>query len=234
MEMTRELACKEGIFCGTSSGATFSGALQVAGEAETGSRILCMLPDTGERYLSTPVFDDIAVEMTEEEMAISRSTPGFRFDSPAPAPAPETPEVQEPAPAEVMDQDAAAFVDEVVSDAQQPVVLFALEWCEFCWGVRKLFARLGIPYRAIDLDSVAFQKDNRGGEIRKVLNSRLGTNTIPQIYIGGVHLGGATDLYAGWNQGKVQDLLETANVDYENPGPDFDPNSFLPEWLHKR
>jgi cysteine synthase A len=234
MEMTRELACKEGIVCGTSSGATFSGALQVAGEAETGSRILCMLPDTGERYLSTPVFDEIAVEMTEEEMAISRSTPGFRFDSQAPAPAPQKPEVQEPAPTEVMDQNAAAFVDEVVSDAQQPVVLFALEWCEFCWGVRKLFAKLGIPYRAIDLDSVAFQKDNRGGEIRKVLNSRLGTNTIPQIYIGGVHLGGATDLYAGWNQGKVQDLLEAANVDYENPGPDFDPNSFLPEWLHKR
>jgi cysteine synthase A len=49
----------------------------VAGKAPKGSTILCMLPDTGERYLSTPLFADVAVDMTEEETAISKSTPGF-------------------------------------------------------------------------------------------------------------------------------------------------------------
>ena len=51
------------------------GALQVCAEAPKGSTILCMLPDTGERYLSTPLFADIPADMTEEELAISRSTP---------------------------------------------------------------------------------------------------------------------------------------------------------------
>ncbi len=227
MEMTRALARREGIFCGISSGATFSGALQVAARAEPGSKILCMLPDTGERYLSTPVFDDIPVDMTEEENAISRSTPNYRFDTSAPA-AEEAPKAPEP------DEAAAAFVDEVLADAENPVVLFALEWCEFCWGVRKLFAKLGIPYRAIDLDSVAYQENDRGGEIRKVLRSRLGTNNIPQIFIGGTHVGGSTDLYEGWNEKRVQRLLEKAGVSYEDPGPDFDTNAFLPAWLQQR
>ncbi len=79
MRCSKELARKEGIFVGISSGGTFAGALQVAAEAPKGSTILCMLPDTGERYLSTPLFADVSVDMTEEEMAISRSTPGCRI-----------------------------------------------------------------------------------------------------------------------------------------------------------
>ena len=55
IQCTMDLAQKEGIFVGTSSGATFAGALQVAETAPEGSNILCMLPDTGERYLSTPL-----------------------------------------------------------------------------------------------------------------------------------------------------------------------------------
>ena len=76
---SKELATKEGIFVGITSGATFAGALKVAGEAEKGSNILCMLPDTGERYLSTPLFADIPADMNEEELAISRSTPGSQL-----------------------------------------------------------------------------------------------------------------------------------------------------------
>jgi len=53
------LAVSEGIFCGISSGGTFAAALRVAEQAEAGSVILAMLPDTGERYLSTPLFEDI-------------------------------------------------------------------------------------------------------------------------------------------------------------------------------
>jgi cysteine synthase len=75
MRCSKELARKEGIFVGITSGATFSGALRVSAEAPKGSTILCMLPDTGERYLSTPLFADVSVDMTEEEQQIARSTP---------------------------------------------------------------------------------------------------------------------------------------------------------------
>ena len=75
MRWSKELASKEGIFVGITSGATFSGALRVCAEAPKGSTILCMLPDTGERYLSTPLFADVSIDMTEEEQQISHSTP---------------------------------------------------------------------------------------------------------------------------------------------------------------
>jgi cysteine synthase len=79
LRWSRELATKEGILVGVSSGATFAGAMTVANEAENGSTILCMLPDTGERYLSTPLFADIQADMNEEELAISKSTPGAQM-----------------------------------------------------------------------------------------------------------------------------------------------------------
>jgi cysteine synthase len=60
VETARALARSEGIFCGISSGATFAAALKVAAEASEGSVILAMLPDTGERYLSTLLFEGIA------------------------------------------------------------------------------------------------------------------------------------------------------------------------------
>ncbi|MFB3076800.1 MAG: cysteine synthase A [Lysobacterales bacterium] len=60
IEAAQALALKEGIFCGISSGGTFAAAVKVAEKAEPGSVILAMLPDTGERYLSTPLFASIA------------------------------------------------------------------------------------------------------------------------------------------------------------------------------
>ena len=75
MKWSQQLAAKEGIFCGITSGATFAAAIKVAEQAAPGSTILAMLPDTGERYLSTPLFADVPAEMTEEETKISLSTP---------------------------------------------------------------------------------------------------------------------------------------------------------------
>ena len=79
MQCSRELAQKEGIFVGISAGGTFAAALQVCKDAPQGSVVLCMLPDTGERYLSTPLFADIAVDMTEDELQVMRSTPNFHL-----------------------------------------------------------------------------------------------------------------------------------------------------------
>jgi cysteine synthase A len=79
IKASKDLAAKEGIFVGITAGGTFAAALKVAADAPKGSTILAMLPDTGERYLSTPLFADVPADMTEEETAISLSTPNFHM-----------------------------------------------------------------------------------------------------------------------------------------------------------
>ena len=222
LRLARELARREGIFCGISSGAALAGALAVCGRAAPGANVLCILPDTGERYLSTPLFDDIEAGMNPEEIEIAQSTPGYRFGAPSPAPAKAPEPLPDPTPAAV----------ELVSSTieREAVAMFALEWCEFCWSARKLFKAMGVPYRSIDLDSVEYQKENRGGDIRVALAARLAARTIPQIFVGGEHVGGATDLLEAYRSGRLQGLLERAGVDYRRDVK-LDPYSLLPKWL---
>ncbi len=229
LNLSKALAREEGIFVGISAGATLAGAIAVAEKAEPGANILCMLPDTGERYLSTPLFEDIPVDMTEAEQEIARSTPNYRFDSPPPAPAAKD---EDEAPIAV-EEDAREFLDTVTSDAEQPVVMFALEWCEFSWSVRKMFAHYDIPYRSVDLDSVAYQEGNRGGKIRAAIQEQTGLKTIPQIYIGGKHVGGATELFDAAKDGSMAELLKTNKVAWTE-SENRDPYTFLPGWLHAR
>lgn len=75
----RRLASEEGILTGVSGGSTFAISQEIAKTAAPGTVILCMLPDTGERYLSTPLFEGIAEEMDAEEIEISKSTPGYQM-----------------------------------------------------------------------------------------------------------------------------------------------------------
>ncbi len=192
--------------------------------APRGSSVVCMLPDTGERYLSTPLFDGIGEEMTEEELALSTSTPSYRFDVAA---AGET----QPAPTGDVDREAERFVETVVSE--EGVVMFALAWCEFCWSARKLFDRLGIAYRSVDLDSVAYQADDLGGRIRGVLRARTGVPTIPQIFVGGEHIGGCTELFDAWRDGSLPGRLDRAGVEFDR-SVGLDPYTLLPAWLHPR
>jgi cysteine synthase A len=76
----RELARREGILTGISGGSTFAVAMKVAERVAPGSVILAMLPDTGERYMSTPLFQEIPEDMDAEERTLSRSTPGFQLE----------------------------------------------------------------------------------------------------------------------------------------------------------
>jgi len=234
LRLARELARKEGIFVGTSSGATLAGALAICESAPPGTNVLAMLPDTGERYLSTPLFADIPTDMTDEELAISRSTPRARFDAPPPAAASApTPASKAPEPPQPVTPAAAAFVAEVTADAKQPVVMFALEWCEFCWSVRRMFASYKIPYRSIDLDSVAYQKDDWGGQIRAALAARTTWKTIPQIFVGNEFVGGASDTFEAWKSGKLPGLLAKHGVDHKGELAG-NPYAFLPNWLQPR
>jgi cysteine synthase A len=230
LELARRLATEEGILAGISGGATLAGAIEVCKDLPDGANVLCMLPDTGERYLSTPLFADVPAEMTAEEIELSKSTPGFRFDTPARPSAPAAPPAVPASPILAEERD---FVEQALADREQPVVLFALEWCEFCWSVRRLFDRLQIRYRAVDLDSVEYQQDDRGGRIRAALAARTSVVTIPQIFIGGEFIGGCTDLFEAWRGGRAQDLLERSGVDYDRTAK-IDPYTFLPGWLHPR
>ena len=238
LKCSRQLARKEGIFTGISGGATFAGALRACENAAEGANVLCMLPDTAERYLTTPLFEDIPADMNDEELEISRSTPGFRFDAATPPPPPpaQSTEAQSTAVQSTVaepDPQAEAFYQRAISDSQQPVVLFALAWCEFCWSVRRLFAAMNVPFRSVDLDSPELQKDEMGTRLRAVLLDRLGTPTIPQLFVGGEHVGGATDTFEACADGRLLALLKKHGVRAEQP-EGLDPFAMLPGWLHAR
>ena len=232
MRLARDLARREGIFCGISGGATLAGALTVARDAPAGSTMLVMLPDTGERYLSTPLFEDIGADMDAAEWDISRSTPSARFDAPAPAATPAAAPVAAPraAPAPSWPEpttEVSDFVARVIHDAEQPVVLFALEWCEFCWALRKLFAAAGVAYRSVDLDSTAYQREDRGGQVRSVLRTMTGSLTIPQVFVDGEYIGGCSDTLVAFRNGRFA-RHRTVDADIG------DPERFLPGWQQAR
>jgi cysteine synthase len=224
MHFSRELARQEGIFVGISAGAAFTAALAVAKTAPAGTSILAMLPDTGERYLSTPLFEDVPVEMTELELEISRSTPSNRFGAPGPTPGSASIASVPPS-----DEDAETFIAATIKS--ENVVMFALQWCEFCWSVRRMFEAAGISYRSIDLDSVAYQNGDWGGRIRRALQSQTGISTIPQIFVGGKLIGGCSETFDAWRSGQLQAMLEMAGVQFAEK--QIDPYDFLPKWLHR-
>jgi len=211
---SRDLAQKEGIFTGVSGGGTLATALEYAkaNDVPKGSRILAMLPDTGERYLSTPLFEDVPADMNEEEKAIAQSTPG------AAPPAVPLPEVTE---------EATSFVEGVKS--KHKIVIFSLQNCEFCWTIFGLFDALGLPYHRVDIDSFEFAKDNMGNKYRAALAEQTECNTFPQFFIDGKFYGGAADACIMWKKGELQPILKEAGLvtkDYEG-----DPFEFLPKWM---
>jgi cysteine synthase A len=136
-----------------------------------------------------------------------------------------------PAASVALDPEAERFVD--VTVAGEPVVMFALAWCEFCWSVRKLFARLGIDYRSVDLDAVAYQEGDLGGRIRAVLAERTGAATIPRIFVGGESIGGCTELFDAWRDGSLRRRLDASGIAYRRD-VEIDPYDLLPGWLHPR
>jgi cysteine synthase A len=111
--------------------------------------------------------------------------------------------------------------------------MFAFEYCEFCWSVRKLFSECGIPYRSVDLDSADYQEDDWGGQVRAAVGARVGTPTIPQVFVGGEHIGGCTETFDAFKDGRLQEVLGRSGVAYrQNPG--LDPYGLLPKWLQPR
>ena len=111
--------------------------------------------------------------------------------------------------------------------------MFAFEWCEFCWSVRKLFQRCNIAYRSIDLDSVPFQHDDLGGKIREALLRRNDSSTVPQVYVAGKYVGGCVETLEAHEQGLLQARLKESGVRFLDDAA-VQANSFLPGWLARR
>ena len=88
-----------------------------------------------------------------------------------------------------MASDAERFLADALNDADNSVVVFALEWCEFCHSLRKMLAKCDIPFRSIDLDSADYREDHWGRKIRGALNAQTGSVTIPQVFVGGEFFG---------------------------------------------
>jgi cysteine synthase A len=224
METSHRLAREEGIFTGISGGATLAAALELARRSAPGTKILAMLPDTGERYLSTPLFEEISETMNAEEEEIAASTPRFRIGAPSPK--------TEPQPIDAMPEvpdDAMAEIERLVASA--PVVMFALEWCEFTWSVRKLFTEAGIDYIPVELDSNAWREAAPG--IRKALHKITGARTIPQVFVGGEPIGGATEAMDAFNDGSLVARLAELGHPVAPTGI-ANAYGFLPKWLHPR
>ena len=112
------------------------------------------------------------------------------------------------------------------------MVLFALKWCEFTWSVRRMFTELGIEYLSVDLDTGDFQNNDWGGRVRRALQAKSGAPTIPQIFVGGEFIGGASETLEAWRTGRLSAALARAGV-HLDAQPD-DPSRFLPKWLQPR
>ncbi|MEM9130175.1 MAG: pyridoxal-phosphate dependent enzyme, partial [Pseudomonadota bacterium] len=182
LRVAQDMACKEGIFCGISGGATVAAALQLAQTVPDGSKILVMVPDTGERYMSTPLFHHISADMDDEEQALT-SDFTLRVVSRTKG------QTSHP-----ITTRARRFVEQTVSNPEAPIVMFGFEWCEFCWSVRRLFEEAGVPFRSIDVDSADYRADDWGGDVLRALFEHTGARTVPQVFVNGEFVGGATDV----------------------------------------
>ena len=227
LTVARDLARREGILAGITGGATLAGALELAEGLPAGSRVLAMLPDTGERYLSTVLFADIEEHMDEDEWQISRSTSSARFDAVNPTPA-----VATAAPV-VASEVARRHLQQTLTDPATPVVMYALKWCEFCWSLRHFFRRIGVDLHVVELDDPRWQVDSMGTQLRAALHEHTGQSTIPQVFVTGHWLGGCMDTLTAWDNGALQTLLRQAGVDVPEV-PSFDTRSLLPTWIQRR
>jgi cysteine synthase A len=126
--------------------------------------------------------------------------------------------------------EAVTFVKEQIG--LHKVVVWSLEYCEFCWTLTRFLDRLGVPYKRIDIDSFEYAKDQMGNKYRAALVDETQCPTFPQFFVDGKFIGGAVDAALMWKKNELQPLLEAAGLNKDNfNGYDGDPFEFLPKWM---
>jgi glutaredoxin len=111
--------------------------------------------------------------------------------------------------------DAASDIEQRlrVIVATHPVVVFSKTWCGFCAQVKSLFRELGVPARVIELDDLG----NEGLLLQDALYSWTGQRTVPNVFVGGKHIGGCSDTLEAYERGELQSWIEEAKQ--KSPSP---------------
>ncbi|KAJ8616820.1 hypothetical protein MRB53_036192 [Persea americana] len=92
--------------------------------------------------------------------------------------------------------------------SQNPVVIYSKTWCSYSMEVKSLFKRLGVEPLVIELDELGPQ----GPQLQKVLERLTGQHTVPNVFIGGQHIGGCTDTVKLHRKGELTSLLSVAGI----------------------
>ena len=121
------------------------------------------------------------------------------------------------------------------TNAKAKIMVWSLEYCEFCWTIFGLFDAIKVPYEKLNVDAFEYAKDNQGNKYRAALCSLTECNTFPQCFIDGIFFGGAADACMKFKSGELQPLLEAAGLDNKGwEGDDKytgDAFEFLPKWM---
>lgn len=117
-------------------------------------------------------------------------------------------------------QNGRELVDQAISNPQAAVVLFSLSWCSFCRAAKQLLGQVGVQYRVIELDQGDFLEPNLQREVRTRLQEITHSNTLPQLFIGDVGLGGYTETAVAFRSGKLAQLLHERGIASSLPSPD--------------
>jgi cysteine synthase A len=138
-----------------------------------------------------------------------------------------------PSPTPLADTEAQAIRQTIISDPANPMVMFSLERCEFCWSVAKLFDLLGIPYRSAPLNSAALQTDRVVARFRRVLAIRTGANILPRVFFADEYMGGGVDTFDAYRIGSLQTLPNRLGV-HPKDQPGLRPYDLLPKWMQPK
>lgn len=220
----QDLASQEGIVTGLRGGAALAATLQIAAQAVSGSHIVCVLPDAGERSPLSPSLDRAPDSMNAEEQAISKSTAGQQIINKTPRPLVQI----EDEGAYVADV-AQKLLEQIMAESEASVLIFAYEWCEMGWAVRKLFDTLDIRFTCVNLDDETYQVGQVGAGLKAALVARTGITSMPQIFVHGEFIGSCMELFDSVNNRTLFRRLDHAQVPY-NHVLQLDPYALLPGW----
>ncbi|KAL6900621.1 hypothetical protein ACP4OV_005297 [Aristida adscensionis] len=96
--------------------------------------------------------------------------------------------------------------------ADNPVVIYSKSWCSYCMEVKALFKRIGVQPHVIELDHMGAQ----GPQLQKVLERLTGQSTVPNVFIGGKHVGGCTDTVKLHRKGELATMLSELDINTDN------------------
>jgi glutaredoxin-related protein len=111
---------------------------------------------------------------------------------------------------------AEDFVSSMIADPISKIVIFGLQWCEFSWSLRKFLNAHVLIHKSLELDSAAFIESCDPDDAQTVLKRPIGTPTIPQLFVAGRHVGGCTDVFNAWHDGRLQSVLGTGKSTSRN------------------